>query len=146
MLLWKWLSLSCCFFAPDHKLYCILARATREVSSAADCSNSFVPQQNFFFSKNPTKPYQAPMRIPFFRRGYHAHGPSRRRRPNLSWEVLVLCSIVLLWSSHVVTVVTANRATSYYDILGIPKTADDKTIKKAYRKLAIKHRKFGKPS
>ena len=37
------------------------------------------------------------------------------------------------------SIVVAIHKASYYDILKVPKTADEKEIKKAYRKLAVKH-------
>ncbi|MGK0391672.1 MAG: molecular chaperone DnaJ [Maribacter sp.] len=37
------------------------------------------------------------------------------------------------------SIIEINMAKSYYDILGVPKDADEKVIKKAYRKLAMKY-------
>ena len=38
-----------------------------------------------------------------------------------------------------IVVVMVSAGANLYDVLGVPKDADDKTIKKAYRKLGLKY-------
>jgi DnaJ family protein B protein 4 len=47
--------------------------------------------------------------------------------------LLLLFPLLLLLGSS-----QGRKSSSYYDLLGVPKTANDKDIKKAYRKLALK--------
>eukprot|EP00184_Porphyridium_aerugineum_P000921 CAMPEP_0184701350 /NCGR_PEP_ID=MMETSP0313-20130426/19469_1 /TAXON_ID=2792 /ORGANISM="Porphyridium aerugineum, Strain SAG 1380-2" /LENGTH=139 /DNA_ID=CAMNT_0027161381 /DNA_START=174 /DNA_END=589 /DNA_ORIENTATION=- len=52
--------------------------------------------------------------------------------------VLVLALLCLCGMFHVVAVAAAS-AKSYYDLLGVPKDADERQLKSAYRKLAKKY-------
>lgn len=52
--------------------------------------------------------------------------------------LLVRQPLLLLWLLLRLLDISQGRASSYYDILGVPKTASEKDIKKAYRKLALK--------
>jgi DnaJ homolog subfamily B member 4 len=60
---------------------------------------------------------------------------SSSRRIPTCFHLVVLW--VLLGCSHVGQVWGARK--SYYDILGVPKTANEKEIQRAYRKLALQH-------
>jgi molecular chaperone DnaJ len=47
--------------------------------------------------------------------------------------------VLLKFTFLLKSTIEINMAKSYYDILGVPKDADDKVIKKSYRKLAMKY-------
>ena len=68
----------------------------------------------------------------------------RRRRTGTKWLSLMLISLQLLCLIFVLVQPasggrSSSSPSSYYEILGISKTANEKEIKKAYRSLALKH-------
>jgi len=75
------------------------------------------------------------MEVPVLRRSYQLHdGRRHRRHPSIP----TLAVAAMCWLALVATVCDAGSKRDYYDVLGVDKKSDVKTIKSAYRKLALK--------